>query len=98
MSMILEPETPEEVTARKLRHADLEAMVEQLDEEVNGLQFDVTGHAEPWRNELAEQLNTVLGCAGWRLGCWGDASDIHYARAALAIVRRVAEAEGIRKV
>lgn len=59
--------------------------------------FDEERHAEPWRNELAKELNLALDVACW-LGWWDDwtgdttknSSAIH------AIVSRVAQFEEIK--
>jgi hypothetical protein len=62
-----------------------------------GIQFDEQGHIEPWRNQLAADMNQLLGCAQWRFGTWNDDTDTEYALAALRIVARLSESEGIKQ-
>lgn len=58
--------------------------------------FDETAHAEDWKNQVAFDLNYILGRAVYHLETTNDGSDRNFAKAALAIVTRVAEFEGIQ--
>ncbi len=51
--------------------------------------YDETGHAEPWRNELARDLNRLLDIAE-------ESTDAEYALAVGRTVERVADFEQIK--
>jgi hypothetical protein len=59
-------------------------------------QFDETGHAEKWRNDVAKQLNVLLGRATFFHETSNDESDREAEKATLAIVERVATFEEIQ--
>jgi len=54
-------------------------------------------HAEEWRNEVARDLNQLMGRAVWWLETCGDESDIKFGNAVVRTVQRVAEFEEIEK-
>lgn len=59
-------------------------------------EFDETGHMETWRNQVAHDLNWILGRAEFHLETSNDESDQEFAKAAIAICARVAEFEEIQ--
>jgi hypothetical protein len=59
--------------------------------------YDEENQGTPWRNELAEQMNTVLARIQYLQETANDESDQEFCKAALAIVERVAEFEEIVK-
>ncbi len=69
---------------------------DRLCEELNALEYDEAGHAEPWKNEVAKELNELLGRATWWTETDGDDIDFVFAKATLSICRRVAEFEDVR--
>ncbi len=69
--------------------------VEELLGEIGSIHFAESGQIDTFKNEVAKDLNHLLGGAVWRLGNWGDSSDVDHANALLRIVRRVAEFEEI---
>ena len=57
--------------------------------------FAETGHDDPWRNELAKDLNAILARVQYSLETGGDESDMEFSCAALRVIARVADFEGI---
>lgn len=72
----------------------------KLEIEIDALDYDQHGHAEPWRNELAQDLNNILGTALFHCSVTDrdDADEIVFPASALRVCRRVAEAEKINEV
>jgi hypothetical protein len=58
--------------------------------------FSESGQDTPWRNEVAKQLNILLGRADYFRETSDDESDREAEAATLAIVSRVAEFEEIQ--
>ena len=54
-----------------------------------------TSNHEDWQNEIAADLNTILGMASFLLVTTGDEADIKFAHAALRATKRIAEFEDI---
>jgi hypothetical protein len=52
-------------------------------------------HPEEWRNEVASDLNHLVGRATWWIETDRDETDIKFGAAVLRIVERVAESEKI---
>ena len=52
-------------------------------------------HAEQWRNQVADDLNQLMGRAVYWLETDGDTTDAEFGNAVLRIVERVAEFEEI---
>lgn len=71
------------------------AEADQLHTELNAVEYDETGHAEPWQNDVAKELNELLGRAVYWIDTDGDDADFVFAKAVLSICRRVAEFEEI---
>ena len=69
----------------------------RLHKECSELSYDSENQPQKWANQVAQDLNTLLGRALYFLETSGDESDIFAARATLRIVRRVEEFEGIRR-
>lgn len=57
--------------------------------------FDEQGQSEPWKNEVARELNVLLGRCEYFRGTSNDESDKEAEAATLSIVARVAEFEDI---
>ncbi len=55
------------------------------------MSYDENGHAEPWRNDVANDLNRLLDMAE------DNAADARYAEAVGRIVERVAHFDGIKR-
>lgn len=59
--------------------------------------FDAKGHPDPWRNQVAGQLNTVLmRCRRVAAQRLAEATDRVFLEVALCLVQRVAEFEEIQ--
>lgn len=54
-------------------------------------------HAEEWRNDLAKDMNVILGRLEYILETGGDELDCQYAEASLRLVFRVGDFEEIRR-
>ena len=54
-----------------------------------------TEHAEPWRNQVADDLNQLVGRAIWTIETDGDETDLEFGAAVVRIVERVAQSEEI---
>lgn len=66
-------------------------------EKVRTTTYDVTGHDEKWRNEVASDLNHLMGRVQYTLETGGCEVDAEFAEAALRIVERVATFEDIAR-
>ena len=68
-------------------------------EELHRLASDLFSceHPEKWRNDVARELNVILGRVTYALEVDGDESDVYFARAALSIAQRVADFEEINR-
>lgn len=60
--------------------------------------FDEIRHEEAWRNEVAKELNMLLGRAQYFKETSNDESDEDVERVTLSIVHRVREFEEIKTV
>lgn len=60
------------------------------------LEFDAKKHDEQWRNDVAADLNEMLGRIQYQLETDGDDCDCRWAAATLRVIERVAEFEEIR--
>jgi hypothetical protein len=60
--------------------------------------FDERRQSEPWKNEIAKELNILLGRAEYFQETSNDDSDKAAESATISIVRRVAEFEEIETV
>lgn len=54
-------------------------------------------HAEPWKNEVAADLNQLMGRAVWWMETCGDESDILFGNAVIRTVQRVSEFEELER-
>jgi hypothetical protein len=54
-------------------------------------------HKEEWRNEVARDLNRLVGRAAWRVVTDGCEIDRRFSEAVIRIVKRVSECDGIKK-
>jgi hypothetical protein len=81
----------------KMPASKKDAIVEQLLKEAD-LEYDEKAHSEPWRNQVADDLNQILGRVIFELETSADEADIEFAFAALRIVERVAGFEQISEV
>ncbi len=54
-------------------------------------------HEEEWKNQVARDLNQLMGHAVWWLETCGDEMDIMFGNAVVRTVQRVAEFEEIEK-
>ena len=59
-------------------------------------EFAGQGHPDPWRNQIALELNAVLTRCRYLEATTNDAADRAFINAALSLVRRVAEFEEIQ--
>jgi hypothetical protein len=81
--------------AKEIKRA--ERACNRLHKECSAIDFDCEHQDEAWKNQVAQDLSTLLGRAMYFLENSGDESDIFAARATLRIVRRVEGFEGIRR-
>ncbi len=58
--------------------------------------YDESGQSEPWRNEVAKDLNNLLARAEYALATTADESDVMFVESCLRIVDRVASFEDIQ--
>lgn len=70
--------------------------VERLHTKLKTLDYDETGQTEPWKNDVAKDLNWLTGRAVFYLETTADDSDVDLAEATIRIVERVASFEEIQ--
>ena len=65
-------------------------------EELEAIELDDEGQECAWKNEIAKDLNTLLGRAIYEMETSGDETDIDLAGAVLRVVKRLKEAEELK--
>ena len=68
---------------------------DEILERLNAIHEFSTTHPEEWRNEVARDLNVLVGRATWWLETDRDETDTEFGASVLRIVERVAESEKI---
>lgn len=71
---------------------------DQALERLNGLQEFAKNHPEEWKNQLAKDLNHIMGRAIWWLETDRDEIDAEFGAAVVRVVERVAEFEELQTV
>jgi hypothetical protein len=74
-----------------------EAEYKRLLKQITSIDLDCEGQRDKWKNQVAQDLMTVLSRALYHLEQHGDESDVFAAKAVLRIAKRVEEFEGIRR-
>lgn len=73
-----------------------QAKIDSLHAKLQALTFSETAHTEPWKNDVAKDLNWLTGRAVYHLETSADDSDVDLAEATIRIVERVANFEEIQ--
>lgn len=70
--------------------------INALHTKLKTLDYDETGQTEPWKNDVAKDLNELVSRSVYCMETTADDSDVDLAEATIRIVERVASFEEIQ--